>query len=715
MRLSLSEIQQALGPGRKNGRWHMFYCPVHPDGSKHGGRGGESLGFSVETGILRCFNGCDTKQVADEIRRLLGSGRSLPAPAPRQPVRAERVMKAVQRSEEKWQKVREYSYVSPANGREVGRKLRFERPCPSSPKGKEKRFVWVTPDGMKLTDAGLTVADMPLYRADRIAQTGFADPVWIVEGEKCVEALEQAGQIATCLAGGASQKDFGSALDVLFGRTVYLWPDNDREGREFARRLKSALLELDCNVITISAPVRPGQDAADYLAAGGSIDDLIAGRITQTTVEVHGPDHIIVKVPASPHPVTFEFEAITRGRGELNSELSVSLPGESDYWVRINAMSTTARESLVRSLKSFFDVDVDPPWATLVANAMKALREAYMRSGPVELLEGRPEATPAQFIVDGLIVEKGGTILFGPPGKGKSQLCLALAVSVDAGIDTVFPVRYPAPALYINLERSAESMAARLARVNRALGLPEQRPLPFLNARGKGLLDIIERVREAVSALGIGMVVLDSISRAGLGDLNDNRTANGIVDLLNSLGVAWIGIGHTPRSDTTHLYGSVHQEAGADIVASLETEPFGLNGLKLALAIQKSNDFRMRGAMEFEMRFGPDGLKEIAATSLVEVDDPYAVIRNLLRRGKLTVDAIARETGLPEVIIRATLGRKGFIEVEPGVWGISATPRVRTSFGSWDERLERCYYCTGETVEFQHGVPLCQRHLRKSG
>lgn len=717
-KLTKSDLDAALGKGIVKGDWAMYFCPVHPDGEKHGGRAGQSLGFSLKTGAIRCFNGCDSKAIIGEVRGRLSRGAAPVIPLHPPARRASKVIARAASREEQWKAVASYRYIDP-NGRHIATKTRYERPAPSAKKGREKRFVWQTDDGRTLRESGLSISDMPLYRADAIANSGFTDPVWLVEGEKCADAIAETGRIATCLAGGASQRDYGDALDILFGRRIYLWPDNDKEGREFARRLKRYLVEqLDCDVRVISAPVGVGEDAADYLARGGDLEELVAGIVTKPITEIHGPDHIVVKLPATPRHVTFEFAQIARSRGDISSELTVSIDSEQDYWTRVNVLSTSARESLVRGLKAFFDdVDISPNWQQLVTLATRALREAYLRAGPVELMHGSSDVQPATFVVDGLVVERGGTILFGPPKRGKSQTAIGLAVSVDSGLDTVFPVRYPVPTLYINLERSAESMAARLSRVNRALGLPESRPLAFLNARGKGLADVIERVREAIDSMGIGFVVLDSISRAGLGDLNDNRTANAIIDSMNSLGVAWLGIGHTPRSDDSHLYGSIHQEAGADIIVGIETET-SPDGIECILRVHSANDFRSAGCMNIAMTFGPEGLTSMTASELIIVDDPYSAVRRILRSGKKTLDQIVRETGLAPKTVERVLEKRAFVEFDDGTWGIAAPNPLASPFTyrqGWNERLERCYYCKDQTEEFtEAGVPVCQRHAKRA-
>lgn len=651
--LTLAEVERVLGKGIASGDWRMFFCPLHGDGQKHGGRGGRSLGYSA-SGALKCFAGCASKDVAAYIRQQLPLGR--------QP-------------EAGWQLVEQYEYRL-SDGRLVGIKGRWHQPAPETPKGYNKKFAWRTPDGDwagGLKSSGLTVADMPLYRTERIP--GHQGRIWFVEGERCVHALEEHGEVAVCPAGSASQVSFGSALDVLEGREVYIWPDNDDPGRKLAETVTTLLRAKKCRVRRILAPVGVGGDAVDYFRDGGTLEALLDQVIQKPSVEVISPEHVIARVPTSAGVATFNCESVMKVRYALETELTVSIADSDELWQRINIMSNSARQQLVRDLRGVFG-DIEPQWAQVVSTAFKLVRDTYYAANPVQLVYGQPDTPPAEHLVDGLAVVGGGTILFGPPGKGKSQTCLLLAISVDAGLSDVFPVRQATPTLYINLERSAESMAARLARCNSALGLPEGRPLRFLNARGKALPDIIQRVREAIREHGIGLVVMDSISRAGLGDLNDNRTANAIVDMLNSLGISWIGIAHTPRDDDKHVYGSVHQEAGADVMARIVSENISVNDIRATITITKANDFRASGEMNILLRFDHNGLREAKATSIISVGDAYAIVRQAVRAVARTPEDIRKMTGLSEEVVEATLRRPGFVRLDDGRYGLSLRETV---------------------------------------
>ena len=225
------------------------------------------------------------------------------------------------------------------------------------------------------------------------------------------------------------------------------------------------------------------------------------------------------------------------------------------------------------------------------------------------------DATPTQpdFALTPYVVRGAGTVLFGPPAEAKSWTMMLMAASLEHGAPHLWPTEGKGRPLFVNLERSAASVTRRLARVNQALGLDPSAGLLCMNARGKSLADVVDEIRRAIREMGVDVVFLDSISRAGMGDLNENGVGNRIIDVLNSLGVAWLAIAHSPRSDTSHLYGSVMQEAGADIIIRQITERRG-NDLYVAIEVTKGNDLPAVPRQLMLYRFDPDyGLASVDA------------------------------------------------------------------------------------------------------
>ena len=142
----------------------------------------------------------------------------------------------------------------------------------------KKTFRQRKPDGddWSWSTSGL---EKPLYRLPEVLATAAAGGVvFVVEGEKDVHAVEDAGYVATTNPGGAGgknqQKWLPAHSDSLIGARVIVVADNDEPGLRHARAVEEELLLRGIAVKLRVAPA-PHKDVADLLAAGGSMGDLV--------------------------------------------------------------------------------------------------------------------------------------------------------------------------------------------------------------------------------------------------------------------------------------------------------------------------------------------------------------------------------------------------------------------------------------------------------
>ena len=105
----------------------------------------------------------------------------------------------------------------------------------------------------------------PLYNLHRLAK--YQDqPVYLVEGEKCVEALTKLKLLAT--TSGGAQSDDTADWQTLAGRKVIAWADNDEAGLGYVSRATQRLSALGATVkqVDISALNLPIKgDCCDWL------------------------------------------------------------------------------------------------------------------------------------------------------------------------------------------------------------------------------------------------------------------------------------------------------------------------------------------------------------------------------------------------------------------------------------------------------------------
>jgi hypothetical protein len=250
-----------------------------------------------------------------------------------------------------------------------------------------------------------------------------------------------------------------------------------------------------------------------------------------------------------------------------------------------------------------------------------AVYPALMMGSEPGLVYGNAGDNPITFLAGPHIIQGGGTIMFGPEGGGKSHTLMINSVAIDAGVNTFWDTKQ-AKVLLVNLERSPPSLERRLEGTNMALGLDPHRPLRILNARGKSLKDVKDSISKYVQEEGIEVVALDSLTRAGAGDLNENQTGNTFSDTMNSIAPTWFAIGHVGRKDKSHLFGSIMYDAAADIMVMFRSEERRAeNVLGVRLDMTKANDVPKVNEFMLKYEFDNQGLINISRTTIKEFPD----------------------------------------------------------------------------------------------
>ena len=115
---------------------------------------------------------------------------------------------------------------------------------------------------------------------------------------------------------------------------------------------------------------------------------------------------------------------------------------------------------------------------------------------------------PVARVISPYVIADGGTLLYAPPGRGKSFAALLMAISADSGASKLWPVEQHR-VLFINLERDRKLVAGRVRLLNKAIGLPAERPLLMIHARGQSLHAIMPDAQATIRKHGVEMVVLE--------------------------------------------------------------------------------------------------------------------------------------------------------------------------------------------------------------
>lgn len=265
-------VLSLLPDARKNGSGYAARCPAHDDR-----RNSLSVGEGDDgRALVKCHAGCETLDVVAKI------GLKMKDLFPDHGDRKAHVVRsqtghsgngAHRMSGSGKGKHTDYLYQT-GSGETLAIKRRIDLPD-----GK-KTFVWFTLEGHKAGKPGLggmSQSELPLYGLPQLTAAPIDTPVLFVEGEKACEAARSHGFVAVSPNGGAGQTDFGDALNVLQGRTVNLWPDNDDAGVKLMERVGKKLLPV-CKLVRVFQPadlkVPEKGDAYDYFKRGGTADAL---------------------------------------------------------------------------------------------------------------------------------------------------------------------------------------------------------------------------------------------------------------------------------------------------------------------------------------------------------------------------------------------------------------------------------------------------------
>lgn len=114
-----------------------------------------------------------------------------------------------------------------------------------------------------------------LYRLPEVvAAVAAGHTVFVVEGEKDVEALEAAGYVATCSPAGAGKwSKVPDASSVLTGADVIVVADRDPAGYAHARTVARSLIGSAASILVAEPAI--GNDVAEHLGTGRTVDELV--------------------------------------------------------------------------------------------------------------------------------------------------------------------------------------------------------------------------------------------------------------------------------------------------------------------------------------------------------------------------------------------------------------------------------------------------------
>ena len=122
----------------------------------------------------------------------------------------------------------------------------------------------------------------PLYNQPAIKN---ASAVFLVEGEKCADAMIALGICATTAMNGANAPVDKTDWSPLYGKHVTIWPDNDEAGKHYADAVTAKLRTLGVASLSVLIPPEDkpqGWDVADAVAEGMDVPAFLTSAPRMT-------------------------------------------------------------------------------------------------------------------------------------------------------------------------------------------------------------------------------------------------------------------------------------------------------------------------------------------------------------------------------------------------------------------------------------------------
>jgi putative DNA primase/helicase len=189
-----------------------------------------------------------------------------------------------------------WSYVD-ASGHVLGAIARFD-----TPNGKEVRpITYCEKDGVREWRWQAMSVPCPLFALDTLAQNSTL-PILVVEGEKTAVAAQAIlPDYAVTTSPGGAQAPAKANWEHLRGRRVTLWPDNHKEGVDYAVAVSGLALKAGAEnvaIVDVPADFPDKWDLADPLPKGWNLDRIkalissagVTGSVAANPAFINGTD-----------------------------------------------------------------------------------------------------------------------------------------------------------------------------------------------------------------------------------------------------------------------------------------------------------------------------------------------------------------------------------------------------------------------------------------
>jgi energy-coupling factor transporter ATP-binding protein EcfA2 len=367
---------------------------------------------------------------------------------------------------------------------------------------------------------------------------------------------------------------------------------------------------------------------------------------------------------------------------ETKGEITVKSrrPGETGTLhrgARVNLTSTAARKTLARFLD---DRLPSLDWVSIVDLACAHTLDGERQGEPPVAVKDMVLGTQASYRLAPVLRNNAPTLLYGPPGSGKTTIAQLMAMLVDAGQQFHTWTPSIGRVLYLDYEDEPDEFLERMQALYKFIGPNVECNIMYRRCYAPVAAEL-EKLQALVIEHQIDMLVIDSAGAAVGGNPLDHEATIRYFLALRTIGCTSITIGHEPKNSNSKTpfgsqYWLAYPRTIYHVVGQRDNDSPDLH---VALYHAKQNRGQLLGPQGLKFTFQED-------KTLVFWEDVQQVpelakhtswadqIEGVLGRiGSASVSDIAERLEATDKIptIRATLhqNKRRFIQVG-GEWGV---------------------------------------------
>lgn len=347
------------------------------------------------------------------------------------------------------------------------------------------------------------------------------------------------------------------------------------------------------------------------------------------------------------------------------------LSHEIPFYLKIG--SDKNKEDWARLLKNTFDKKEEKevyPWTILIAKVAGEI-ENQIRMRKQHFVASEITAKPTTWLIEPFIQEDQINTFFGLGSSGKTLMALYFSlVLLDKGKNTLF----------VDYENDSSNWKDKISKISKNGEAPDN--LVYFDSEQIPLADQVDKIRDIIKKMNIGLVIVDSASLATGESTSDEKSVIRLMSALKLLKTTILLIAHQRKNDGEKTpIGSIQFENQARNVWNFkkETDDADFRILHLACSHTKANNTWLRKEpICFKIDYQEDGItigEESPEVAFEEKQSIFKRIATILKDDSLNYREVAERLDISEKLASKNLSKgkiKGhFINTSDGRWSLS--------------------------------------------